>query len=90
MLLQQLPRDSALARAVHGEAADWGVSEHLLAAAVDHLAAGNWLFAAANSPEHATLPEQPEPVPRPGLNGVDEQRSATPEEIAAFLGGTGG
>lgn len=80
---------------MHGEAAEWGVSEHLLAAAVDHLAAGNWMFAAANSPEHAALPERPEPVPRPDVNGMDqhrpdEQRSATPEEIAAFFGGTGG
>lgn len=29
--VRHLPRESALARALHGEAADWAVTDHLLA-----------------------------------------------------------
>lgn len=91
VLAQHLPRESALMRAAHGEAADWGIGEHLLAAAIDHLAAGNWMFATAHASDRASPPPRPEPVPRPGLEGHPEKtpsqtRSATPEEIAAFLG----
>ncbi|MFI9807622.1 hypothetical protein ACIHEJ_25215 [Streptomyces sp. NPDC052301] len=64
MLIKQLPRDSALNRELHGEAADWSVTDHLLAAVVDHLAAANWMFASVNSGE-GEQPEYPEPVPRP-------------------------
>ncbi|MGW2043791.1 hypothetical protein ACWCPF_01230 [Streptomyces sp. NPDC001858] len=64
MLVKQLPRDSALNRELHGEAADWSVTDHLLAAAVDHLAAANWMFACVNS-EEGEQPEAPTPVPRP-------------------------
>ncbi|MFD9431339.1 hypothetical protein [Streptomyces sp. NPDC060002] len=64
MLIKQLPRDSALNRELHGEAAEWSVSDHLLAAAVDHLAAANWMFACVNS-EEGEQPDAPAPVPRP-------------------------
>lgn len=86
VLIQHLPRDAALVRALHGEEAEWGLTEHLLAVAVDHLAAGNWLFAAAHTPEHADPPERPHQVPRPGLPDPEPNRSATPEQIAAFFG----
>jgi hypothetical protein len=65
VLIQHLPRDSALNRDLHGEAAEWSVTDHLLAAVVDHLAAGNWMFACVNS-EEGDQPEPPVPVPRPG------------------------
>lgn len=92
MLIQHLPRESALAREIHGEAADWGLSEHLLAAAVDHLAVGNWMFASAHA-ERGRSPDRPKPVPRPGLGeadteGAKEPEPAGPEEIAAFFGAT--
>lgn len=64
MLIKQLPRDSSLNRELHGEAAEWSVTDHLLAAAVDHLAAANWMFACVNS-EEGDQPEAPAPVPRP-------------------------
>lgn len=64
MLVKQLPRDSALNRELHGEAAEWSVTDHLLAAAVDHLAAANWMFACVNS-EEGEQPDAPAPVPRP-------------------------
>jgi len=96
VLIQHLPREAALVRAVRGEAAEWGLAEHLLATAVDQLAAGNWLFTAAHTAEDRDPPQRPEPVPRPGLDGAgadttgaDSTRAdpaATPAEIAAFFG----
>ncbi|MEU9084580.1 hypothetical protein [Streptomyces sp. NPDC048357] len=65
VLLKHLPRDSAVNRELFGEAADWSVTDHLLAATVDHLAAANWMFACVNAAEDDDPPEAPEPVPRP-------------------------
>lgn len=90
VLIQHLPRDAALVRALHGEEAEWGLTEHLLAAAVDHLAAGNWLFASAHTPENGDPPPRPDPIQRPGLNAPDRDQGATPEQIAAFFGAQGG
>ncbi|MFE1833646.1 hypothetical protein [Streptomyces sviceus] len=101
VLVEHLPADSSYARAVHGEQADWTVTDHLLAAVVDHLAVANWMFATVHRDEDAESAEYPEAVPRPG-GGVtapvgtgatrvtDPQSegnadSATPSEIVAFL-----
>lgn len=86
VLVRHLPRESALVRELHGEAAEWGLAEHLLAGAVDELAVGNWLFVAANSDENADVPERPRPVPRPGVEEDDQAASASPDQIAAFFG----
>ncbi|MGP2441694.1 hypothetical protein [Streptomyces sp. JW3] len=83
VLIKHLPRDSAVNRDLHGEAADWSVTDHLLAAAVDHLAAANWMFASVNS-EEGDQPEPPAPVPRPG----DGAEADDAEPVAP--GGTGG
>ncbi|MEV3992048.1 hypothetical protein AB0J57_24355 [Streptomyces sp. NPDC049837] len=92
VLVRHMPRDSALARAVHGEAAEWAVSDYLLAAAVDHLAESNWMFATVNQDEDAEALEYPTPVPRPDGDGGDTDASAppevagpTPEEISRFF-----
>ncbi|MFI1027650.1 hypothetical protein [Streptomyces sp. NPDC020951] len=77
VLIEQLPRDSALNRELHGEAAEWSVTDHLLAAAVDHLAAANWMFACVNS-EEGDQPEPPAPVPRP--TGLAEDDDVAYEE----------
>ncbi|XMN07092.1 hypothetical protein ACK8N7_14075 [Streptomyces griseobrunneus] len=69
MLVKHMPRDSAVAQELHGEASEWTVSDYLLAAAVDHLAAANWMFASVNTDEDAEPPEAPVPVPRPGGRG---------------------
>ncbi|MFF3845275.1 hypothetical protein [Streptomyces sp. NPDC002328] len=74
VLIEHLPRDSALNRDLHGEAAEWSVTDHLLAAAVDHLAAANWMFACVNTAEDGDQPEPPAPVPRPG--GETNERDA--------------
>jgi hypothetical protein len=66
VLIKHLPRDSAVNRDLFGEAADWSVGDHLLAATVDHLAAANWMFASVNSDEDSSPPDPPRPVPRPG------------------------
>ncbi|MFC8429406.1 hypothetical protein [Streptomyces sp. NPDC057253] len=93
VLVEHLPADSSFARAVHGEQADWSVTDHLLAAVVDHLAVANWMFATVHRDEDAEPADYPEAVPRPsGAAGVAqsprttrEERSATPAEIVAFL-----
>jgi hypothetical protein len=86
VLIEHLPRDAALVRALHGEDAQWGLPEHLLAATVDQLAVGNWLFASAHTPENGTAPERPAPVARPGLDEPEPTESASPAELAAFFG----
>ncbi|MFI6107263.1 hypothetical protein [Streptomyces sp. NPDC051310] len=84
VLVRHMPRDSALARAVHGEAADWGVSDYLLAAAVDHLAESNWMFATVNQDEDAEALEYPTPVPRP--DGAEAEEATSPESGRATPG----
>ncbi|WP_329540769.1 hypothetical protein [Streptomyces sp. NBC_01358] len=66
VLVKHMPRDSAVAQKLHGDSADWTVTDYLLAAAVDHLAAANWMFASVNTDEDSESPEPPVPVPRPG------------------------
>ncbi|GGZ13383.1 hypothetical protein CP967_13535 [Streptomyces nitrosporeus] len=66
VLVKHMPRDSAIAQELHGDGAEWKVGDYLLAAAVDHLAAANWMFASVNTDEDSDPPEPPVPVPRPG------------------------
>lgn len=89
MLVQHLPRDSAFVRSLHGEDAEWGLGEHLMAAVVDHLAIGNWLFTTAHLPENESPPEQPRPVPRPGIaeEEPEEPEPTSPEQLARFFAG---
>ncbi|MFJ8231748.1 hypothetical protein ACIQ9E_17590 [Streptomyces sp. NPDC094448] len=61
-LVKHLPADSAVSREINGEVAEWSVTDYLLAAVVDHLAAANWMYVCVNSEDP---PAQPEPVPRP-------------------------
>ncbi|QUQ62690.1 hypothetical protein [Kutzneria sp. CA-103260] len=86
VLVQHLPADSNLVRALHGEQADWRLADHLLATVVDQLAVANWLFVSANSGD-GDRPEPPAPLPRPGIEESAATRASTPEEIAAFFGG---
>ncbi|MBL1114069.1 hypothetical protein JK364_16960 [Streptomyces sp. 110] len=95
VLVRHLPPDSAFVRAREGEAAEWGLTDHLLAAVVDHLAIANWMFASANRDEYADPPEAPAPVPRPGAadtsDGPPADQAAdghapTAAELARFFG----
>ncbi|GAA1521693.1 hypothetical protein GCM10009730_31820 [Streptomyces albidochromogenes] len=92
VLLKHLPRDSAVARELHGEAAEWSVSDYLLATAVDQLAESNWMFATVNQDEESEWLDYPTPVPRPGVEAADEapaEREApgpSPTQLSAFFG----
>ena len=66
VLVRHLPADSAFARVREGESAEWSTTDHLLAAVVDHLAIGNWMYASVNRDEDTPAPDPPVPVPRPG------------------------
>ncbi|MFC8759402.1 MULTISPECIES: hypothetical protein [Streptomyces] len=98
-LIKHLPRDSALQRELHGEAAEWSITDHLLAATVDHLAVANWMFQCVNASEDGDQPDPPQPVPRPGVKDEDEEtegrgehspEAETPEvspgQLARFFG----
>ncbi|MEV2192913.1 hypothetical protein AB0I02_18270 [Streptomyces phaeochromogenes] len=93
ILVQHLPRDSATARELHGESADWSVTDYLLASVVDQLAEANWMFATVNRDEDSEPLEFPEAVPRPGdepdvkPDAGSAQRTATPtaEELMNFF-----
>ncbi|WP_374684062.1 hypothetical protein [Streptomyces sp. TBY4] len=64
------------------------MTDHLLAATVDHLAAANWMFACVNAAEDGDAPDAPEPVPRP--DGKPYADPAGPAEPAdADSGGIG-
>jgi thiosulfate reductase cytochrome b subunit len=65
VLLRGLPVDAALARAIHGEAAMWTLTDHLLAVAVDALNSGNWQRGNAGA---RTPSRRPAPLPRPGIS----------------------
>lgn len=66
VLVRHLPRDSATLDGLHGEAAQWSVTDYLLASVIDQLAEANWMFATVNRDEDADPLEYPKPVPRPG------------------------
>lgn len=91
MLVRHLPRDSALLREVQGEAAEWSLTDHLLASVVDQLAQSNWMFATVNRDEDAEPLDPPEPLPRPGATpgGDDEADTTTvmpsPADMVRFL-----
>ncbi|MBK5995372.1 hypothetical protein ACFCXC_00020 [Streptomyces microflavus] len=80
VLIKHMPRDSAVTRDRDGEAADWSVSDYLLAAVVDHLAAANWMFAAVNTDEDSDPPERPVPVPRPGHPEQQDEEDLAAEQ----------
>lgn len=95
VLIEHLPRDSSFAKSLHGEEAEWHLSDHLLAAVVDHLAVSNWMFATVNRDEDGGEIPYPQAIPRPGAPAVDEEQaeqepeSTDASEILAFLRSTG-
>lgn len=93
MLVRHLPHDSALLKELHGEAAEWSLTDYLLANVVDRLAEANWMFAMVNRDEDSEPLEYPEPVSRPGrpTGPGDEDDAGGPagmpsqEELAVFF-----
>jgi hypothetical protein len=64
VLVRQLPADAALWRNIDPQAAVWGPSEQLLAAAVDALNVANWQRQSIHSKRRSAPPE---PIARPGV-----------------------
>ncbi|MER7697328.1 MULTISPECIES: hypothetical protein [unclassified Streptomyces] len=90
VLVKHMPRDSATTQRLHGESAEWGVTDYLLAAVVDHLAAANWMFASVNTDEDSDPPEPPVPVPRPGDEAAPDEppeppEAPSPSDLARFF-----
>ncbi|MFJ2264358.1 hypothetical protein ACIOKD_39810 [Streptomyces sp. NPDC087844] len=83
VLVQHLPRDSATARELHGEAADWSVTDYLLASVVDQLAEANWMFATVNRDEDSEPLKFPAAVPRPGGESNAEPAGRTGAQAGA-------
>jgi hypothetical protein len=85
VICAQAPSTSALARAIHGEAAAWGPLEHIAAAMLDALNGGNWQRGGGKGPK-------PKPTRRPGPDRADRQhfgRDPLPvDEMAEWLGWT--
>lgn len=61
--VRQLPPESATARAMGGDAADWDTRAHLLASVVDQLAVANWQRSGKKSgkPKPIKRPSPPDP-----------------------------
>lgn len=83
VITRNLPPGSALGRAMHPDSHAWGLTEQLLASAVDALAGANWQRANGKGP-------RPTPIPRPGVGPVKKQyggADAVPiDEMNRFLG----
>ncbi|MDJ0465193.1 hypothetical protein [Streptomyces sp. H27-C3] len=75
VLVKHMPRDSAVVRDLHGESAEWSVTDYLLATTVDQLAESNWMFATVNQDEEAEPLEYPVPVARPSGDSADESEA---------------
>jgi hypothetical protein len=100
VLLAELPRESALARAIDPDMARWSAVEELLALIAEQVDLGNRMFFQVNTDKTA---KQPVPLrvrrPRDGelarmsaeseptVRVVENPKMATSEEIAAFFGG---
>ena len=84
-LINGLPKDSALARAVapETEGSDWGNTEELLATLAELVDVGNRQFVAANTKKGARKPK-PIKIRRPW--DPTERRRATAEETQELLG----
>lgn len=89
VLVKHLPRDSAVNHDLHGESAEWSVTDYLLAAAVDHLASANWMFAMVNSGDDSDPPDPPVPVPRPGDEPEGTDSTGQAGDGTASGGGSG-
>jgi len=79
------PADSALFRAMHPDAAPWGLSEHLLAVVADAVIAGNWM----QSRDGQKNRNRPKPIPRPGVKPESKKFGGQAEDIdtiRAWLG----
>lgn len=66
-MIRHLPADSPLGVALNGEAARWGVLEHLAATQVDVLVAANWQRGGGKG-------ARPKPITRPDPRAEKKRR----------------
>lgn len=71
------PSGSALHRAMHPDAAPWGLSEHLLAVIADAAISGNWM----QSRDGQKNRNRPKPIPRPGVKPENQKFGGRAESI---------
>ena len=69
--------DSALHRAMHPDAAPWGLPEHLLAVIADAVTVGNWM----QSRDGQKNRNRPKPIPRPGIVPENKKFGGKAESI---------
>lgn len=90
-LVAWLPKDSALARAVHPDEWEWGLDQHLLAMLVDAINHFEWSSSLGNPHLKGVDKKPPKPLPRPGVESDDKilgGKGALPmDEMAEWLGG---
>lgn len=87
VIIQQAPRESAIARAVDPERAEWSLSDYLLAMIAD---ANTWLVW-SKSQDGQKNRNRPKPIPRPGMEEDKDTRvfGSDPipiDELDDFLG----
>ena len=92
VLVRQLPPEAALWRSIDPEAAAWGLSEQLLASAVDVLAVIAWMYQSVNRPKNSRAMPMPRQIPRPGVEPPAEHTERfgdtagrDPDEARAYL-----
>jgi hypothetical protein len=81
VLIDGLPRTANLLRELHGEDADWGIAEHLLALNYDAAQIANW----QRSKDGSTGRNRPRPFPRPGTKKRIGNTTRTPADARAYL-----
>lgn len=74
------PSTSALYRAMHPDAAPWGLSEHLLAVVADAVIQGNWM----QSRDGQKNRNRPKPIQRPGIEPANKKFGGKAESIHAI------
>lgn len=86
-LISGLPPTSAIWRELHPDTvgADWGITQELLATALELLDQGNRQFVMANS-KSGSVPPKPIKITRP-WESKDPKRNATLAEVQELMGG---
>lgn len=87
-IVKHLPAASALQRAVHGDDAEWSLTNHLLAGLSD---TASWLAWSKTADASKKPPRnQPKPLPRPGVEDPNKKQigsgSLPAAEMAVWLG----
>lgn len=80
VIAQHSGHGTALQRSMHPDAAQWGLSEHLLAMVADAVIAGNWM----QSKDGQKNRNRPKPIQRPGVKPEHKKFGGTAEDIESI------